>query len=294
MGELLYNMANIVFGNGIAGGLEDWTTDVLKAMKDIFSNGYINDVYNLFAAIACSLLVIFFFQDLMNQASRDMFSFEKLVIGFIRMLIAFSVLVFLPDILKLLVDFAQGFVEMVQESGGIKDKLQEAVAETTGGKINHDEIKKAYEDEFDHLTKILHVMGAVMGMFIPWAIAMFAELMGKFIIASTAIMLMVKATFSPIAVVQIFEEGSRSSGMRYLKGLFAEALSFSIILVIIAASNGISATLISDEVGSGWTDPTKLNSLLGFGTLIQLIIPKLVIAGGMASGSKIAHEIMGA
>lgn len=294
MGGLLYDMANIVFGSGIVNGLTKWTTDVLNAMKGIFDNGYVDSVYNLFAAIACSLLVIFFFQDLMNQASRDMFSFEKLIIAFIKMLIAFAVLVFLPDMLNLLTDFAQGFVEMVQEKGGIMDKMQEAVAEAAGGKVNSEEVKKAYEDEFDHLTKIFKAVGAMMGMLIPWLIAMFAELMGKFIIASTAIMLMVRATFSPIAVVQIFEEGSRSSGMRYLKGLFAEALSFSVILVIIAAANGISATLVEDAVGNGWTDPTKIHSLLAFNTLIPLIVPKLVVAGGMASGSKIAHEIVGA
>lgn len=291
-GSTIYDMAKQVFGPGMAETLSEWMDKVLGAMKDVLALGYVDDIINVFSIVGCSFMVIYFFADMMNQASKDMFSFEKLVIAFIRMLTAFAILLFLPDILDYLPDWAMGFKEVIFMDGDTMDGSLD-MSKIWGAADGLDK----YKGYYNHFTKAFEVIGALFGLFIPYLISIFAELMGKFIITSTAVMLVVRTLFAPLGVVQIFEEGTRSSGIRYLKGLLAEGLSFACIIGIILIANSITGALVSDSVDvvkSLNVNPEKLGDALQFNTLISIIIPKLVVAGGMASGSKIAHDVMGA
>ena len=55
-------------------------------------------ILNTFSGIACAMLIIYFFMYLADRVSRDMLSFDRLVNMMIRFVIAFAILLFLPDI----------------------------------------------------------------------------------------------------------------------------------------------------------------------------------------------------
>lgn len=284
MGELIHSWVEMVFGNTLANNLSDWADRCLVAIQTVLTGTVIGNIINVLAPIACSLLIIYFFQNLLDQASKDMFSFEKLVVSFIKLFVAFAVLIYLKDIMLMVTQMAQAFVSMIKSLLSI-DGLND------GGAASLQE----YNDYFNHLTKIFHVLAALAKLMIPWLISFIAEIMGKFLIASTSIMLMVRMVFCPIAVAQLFEDGSRSSGMRYLKGLFADAISLSVMVAIIILATKFSSALLSTELSgiNGSLMPEDLMSF-GFSDFIPMIVPKLVIAGGLASASKIAHDVVGA
>lgn len=292
MGDLIFDWTEKVFGTGLSDELSDTIDDLLNAMDTVMSDKFLASVMTIMVTIACSFMVIYFFQDLMNQASKDMFSFEKLVVGFIRLLIAFCVLLYLKEILGWLVTWAKGFKDIaVDITKTDMEVLHSGIF--SGG----DAIREEYNSHFNKITKILETFGCFLSLMIPYLISLVCELMGKLIIASTTIMLIARTAFSPIAVVQIFEEGSRSSGARYLKGLFAEAMTYGVILVIIGVANQVSGAWVMEAIDlspGALDDPANLIKCLSFSTILPMIIPKLAIAGSMASASKIAHDVMGA
>lgn len=283
MGEVLYEMAKMVFGDTLANELGDWTSEVFGVLDSTLGMLTASSLWKVCIIVACDLLVIYFFQSMMDQASRDMFSFDKLVVSFIKMLIAFSVLIYLEEILGYVIELGSLFNRLLIEDDGF------IVSQSFSANA-----VDAYSEYFNHIYKILSILGTLFVLLIPYAIAFFAEIMGKFLILSSAIMLMVRCVFSPIAVVQLFEDGSRSSGMRYLKGLFADALSFAVIIVIIYVANTIGNSVINVSDPTWWTVPENILANFTFSDAILYIIPKLAVAGGMASGSKIAHDIVGA
>lgn len=294
VGAPIYEMAQQVFGPGLAESLGEWMDTVLNAMKNALALAWVQDVIDVFCIVGCSFMIVYFFADLMNQASKDMFSFEKMIIAFIRILVAFAILVYLPDILNFLPDWAINFKEVIFMTGdSMNGSMDLSSVWTSANGVDK------YSSYFNHFTKLLDIIGAFGGLLVPWLISFFAELMGKFIITSTAVMLIVRALFSPLAVVQVFDEGTRSSGIRYLKGLLAEGLSFACIIGIILIANSMTGEILATEFASLDIsklnlNPEKLNDALQIKNFIVIIIPKLVVAGGMASGSKIAHDVMGA
>lgn len=285
MGGFVYEMLQTVFGGKIVNDLTQWMKWTLNCI-DTAVHG-MDTLINAFIAIAASLLVIYFFQDLMNQASKDLFSFEKLVVMFIRMLIAFCVLIYSNDIINMTIDLGRAFVAMVQSISSSDADFGFTIFQ-----------KPDYIEEYKGLIGGIRGACAMGSLLVPWVISWLADIMGKFLITSTTVMLSVRLVFSPMAIVQIFEDGSRSSGMRYIKSMIAEALSLAVMLAIIIAATAFAGSLTGEAMtaagGTFSLKPSELNDSLTFTAFIPVIVSKLVIVGGMASGSKIAHDVMGA
>lgn len=287
MGGFVYEMLETVFGGKIVTDLTKWMEWTLSCISDTVHS--FDTIIEAFIAIAASLLVIYFFQDLMNQASKDMFTFDKLVVMFIRMLIAFCVLLYSKDIIDMTIELGGAFVSMIPDASDLS---------IDGFPIGQSGYQKAdYIEEYKGLIGGIRGACAMGSLLVPWVISWLADIMGKFLITSTTVMLAVRLVFSPIAIVQIFEDGSRSSGMRYIKSMIAEALSLSIILTIILVATSFAGELTDnamEAVGGFSLKPDELNDSLSFASFIPVIVSKLVIVGGMASGTKIAHDVMGA
>lgn len=281
MGDFIFDMCEKVFGSGLITSVGDMIDSVFSALSNLLVT--YDGVINVMFGVAASLMVIYFFQSLIDQASRDMFSLEKLIVAFIKMLVAFSVMVYLPDILQLILRLGGAFTAVIEEAASATDDA--SVAET---------LRDNYRNYFSSFTHIIAGIGYVLTLIIPWIICLVCELMAKFIIISNGVMFGARMIFSPVAISQLFEDGSRSSGMKYLKGLFADAISFSVILLIMLVAN--SFALSAFEGGAeiaNMVAPEKLREILDWEGIINIIITRLVIAGGMASASKIAHDVLG-
>lgn len=83
--------------------------------------------------------------------------------------------------------------------------------------------------------------------------------------------------------------------MRYLKGLIADCITMAVIIIILFAATAVTNGMINNltSVGSEISFD-NLTEVVSFSNLAIILVPELAAVGAMASGSKIAHDIMGA
>lgn len=312
MAKFVYDTLVILLGGGLTEEMADWMAGLFATVLRLINGRLMSTAMNIFAAIACSMLILYFFMDLVDQAKRDMFSLEKLIVSFIKFLAAFVVLLCLKDLVTYVVQIGN-FLYLTLSSEG-SGTLHDAIVSGSSARIRlFDEIplgdsgrtsfyempdwttatEEAFGDEYNVLSIIkniqIYVICAIAGV-----IGFIAKIAGYFICTSNAVLVIARVVFSPIAVVQLFEDGSRSAGMRYLKGLAADCITMAVIIIILYAASAITSGLVVDLTSISEINFSNLNNVITFGNLAIILVPELVAIGAMASGGKIAHDIMGA
>lgn len=310
----------IIFGSSIESNITDWIKTLFITMNNLFSSSdgigqSVSTTVTSFSVVACSMLIVYFIIDLINQASRDMFSFDKLVVAFIKLVAAVAILLELPIILQFFFKFGLNLYAWIHSGTTANDKLHVKIFGQTSISDLKEQVKtndKFLSDSLDHYTgslidTVLNGIGLMMMSLIVDAIGVIALIVGYFVATSAAIKFIVGAMLSPFAVVQCFEDGTRSSGIRYLKGLFADAITLAVIALILkvcaAFTSSMSVTFINqmaDDVPNiakygltGNDDNSTLSSFMSLSRVLKLLLPQLAAVGSMAGASKIAHDVMG-
>lgn len=302
MGEYIYNALASIFGGGLTGEVSDWMTKLFEALKIIMNNGMMDTAMNMFAVIACSLLILYFYQDLAAQASRDMITLEKLVSAFIKMILAFALLICLKDIIIMLVDMGEAlFIWMKDDSvknvfsatatGELKFKFGSGAA--TDYFPAYTDVRDAFDDQYGGL-KFTKNMGLILTLVIPSFLTWIIKLVGYFVCTSNAVMLLIKSVFSPVAVVQCFEDGTKSAGLRYLKSIAADAITMGVMMVILYLCSALTSSLLSKVYTSiGTLTFDNVKEVVNWENLLYLIVPNLAAIGAMIGANKVAKEIVG-
>lgn len=304
MDEFIYNALASVFGGGLTGAVSKWMTELFTALQNIMKNGMMDTAMNLFAVIACSLLILYFYQDLAAQASRDMITLEKLVSAFVKMILAFALLICLKDIIIMLVDMGEAlFIWMKDDSvknvfsatatGELKFKFGSGAA--TDYFPAYDDVKSEFEDQYGGITKTAKNIGLALNLLIPSILTWIIKLVGYFVCTSNAVMLLIKSVFSPVAVVQCFEDGTKSAGIRYLKSLAADAITMGVMIVILYLCSALTSSLLANvytKIGTLTFDNVK--EVVNWENMLYLIVPNLAAIGAMIGAGKVAKEIVGA
>ena len=68
----------------------------------------------------------------------------------------------------------------------------------------------------------------------------------------------------------------------------------AVIIIILYAASAITSGLIVDLTSISEINFDNLTDVITFSNLAIILVPELVAIGAMASGGKIAHDIMGA
>lgn len=343
MDDLIYYGMDSLIGNPIADAVAKWIIELFEKVKPFFeTNGGMSQFVTIFSGIAGALLVLYFFIDIISQASRDLLSIDRLVVALIKLVAALAVLVSLQSIIYYIIDFGQNMVIWMSyggSGGGVgifknAFKNKNALSSKKGNNYYNGFFffTKNQKDWPDH-DKFLTLSGApgedfakgkalkyytgifsffrsfslVLKLAMPMLISLAARLAGYFLATSNMAMLIVRCVFSPLAVVQLFEDGSRSAGIRYLKGIFADALSFSIIIVILQVCSYMNNVFLSDTFKDLMSKGSKIKGIYGYDSdhhnvgdvftltnCARLLVPQLVTVGGMGGAMKISHDIMGA
>lgn len=315
MAQFVYNAVEILFGGGLADSMSDWMTSLFSVLSSIIGGTLITTAMNIFSAIACSMLILYFFADMLDQAKRDMFSFEKLIVSFIKFLAAFSVLLCLPDILSGLVDIGEALYNAMLQtgSGTISNSITSGSSSSislftdiplsSSGRTawtqmpdwSYSAVQEAFDDAFGFgPIKLIKNIQLLIVCFIVWIIGMIAKIGGYFICTANALMIVTRIVFAPVAVVQLFEDGSRSAGMRYIKGLAADCITMAVIVVILLVSSALTNGLVSNFTSITKITCDNLTSVLTLSNIAIILVPELVAVGAMASGNKVAHDVLGA
>ena len=117
------------------------------------------------------------------------------------------------------------------------------------------------------------------------------------ITVSNAIMVIVRAVLAPLGIVQLFDDGQRSNGIRYLKKFVGEALTFAAIVGILYAASLLQgqliASVVSDSLG-GELSVDNIADVLNLSTLVPIVIIQLSAAGAIMKATQLSNDIVGA
>ena len=82
--------------------------------------------------------------------------------------------------------------------------------------------------------------------------------------------------------------------MRYLKGLAADCITMAAIIIILYAASALTSGMLTSIAEIEEITVKNLYKVITFKNLAVVLVPELAAVGGMASASRIAHDIMGA
>lgn len=331
MDRLIYTEVSILCGGGITKEVVGWMYTMFTYIENAFNSGGIVPTFiDAFKAIACALLVLYFVIDLVSQVSRDMFSFDRLVLAFVKLIAAFALFLQLTTILSALVVIAKNLFIWVgatappttSKSGKTFSFFQYGVKNSSKKKLGefptYEWCDKNNElEEYTGFGGLVAGLGVAGTLLIPFIIGIVAKFVCYFVTTSMAVAFIGRAIFSPLAIVQVFEGGTSSSGMRYLKSLAADAVAFAVMIGIFKVAAWIGSQMTASAFEDAWNRPaadgtyparidgvdfgliaeedkSNVGDIFTISTCIKLCLPDLVAIGGMATLAKtLAKEIVG-
>lgn len=296
MDHLIYNALSVIFDNTLAQDVSEFMEYIVDGLSNVMSIGEIRTMVTIFAAAAGALIAIFYFMDLAGQASRDMISLERLILSFVKLMIGFMILIYLPEILSTLFTIVRIVYETVLENDLEPDRLG---IEFWGHSTfpSWDTVK---DDKIvgGGIKAITGNLGAMIVCMLTYLTGWAARIAAYFVAVSNALMLVVRAMFSPIAVAQCFEDQQRSNAIRYLKKFTADGLTLAVIVGVLYASSKLQSAVTTAVLhGSHITVVNSDNALeivSNFGLVAAILVINLGAIGAIMKASQLAADVAGA
>lgn len=218
-------MVDVIFGGGFFQEIAETLNFKSGAYWGLISNTF----NNVILPVGYTLLCLYFLLELLAQTTRDNFNMEH----FIRLLIKLLIGKLLMDNCIALLDGLTTFSNAIMNS---------ITVNTTGdaSRVNADALKRSGLTFWKELALWFKLI-------IPYLAMVAANLFAKITIYSRAIELIVRTLMAPIGMADIFAEGMRGSGFKYLKKFLAVNLQGAIILAIIVAMNFFNQSLVTEK-----------------------------------------------
>ena len=247
----------------------------------------------IFKGLAASLVILFFLIELLNEAQKDFVTFERLTVMLLRLLAVTVLIMNLEMIVNGLEELSVLIFKAVKDLAGNSSNSFEIFGENAATGYRYSEVEKDMKDALGK-AGIKQALMVVLQLLIPWLISRLCYVVAYVIAVGRSIELIVRAIFSPIGVANLFEDGTRSSGFRYLKKFAACALQLGAIAVILYAANALCNSLIS-SLSDGYMTITKDNILdvLGSTALWSMSAIQLAVIGITLKAQSICNDILG-
>ncbi|MCC2254572.1 hypothetical protein LKD70_09105 [Ruminococcus sp. CLA-AA-H200] len=305
MGSTIFDALSVLFAGSLITDVADFIGTIMDALREIFTMSQIGGFIDIFLAIGAACMTIFLYVDLSGRFSREMLSFEQLVLVLIRYVIAMIVLIYLKEIIIFLFQLVSGLYDIAVESmnagtGNPYSSVLEFFPDDGNSDPSvwpaYSEVQDAFESEFESsIGSYLEHMGLFLLSFVIKFFGWLAKAVAYLIAISSAIALIARAIMSPIGVVQLFDEGTRSAGILYLKKFVREGLTFFAMLIILYASSLIQANVILVLVPSIGDALTVANAseMLSGSVAIAAIAIQLSTIGAMFKAGQISGDVVG-
>ena len=299
MAELFFNAAGLLYGGTSITEIQGFISQILDTLTTVFTDASIKQIIDIFLGIGVSLLTVFLYVDILDKSTKDMITLEKLIMIFIKYFLAIMILINLPDLIVTLFNLAKGLYDMLGE----KDPFNSLNIEYYPG---HNPNTAVYPEWSEDLQKAFKEAGIKNGISALWKnflalittilvilVMWVGKIAGYFIVAGNALSLIARVLFAPLGVVQCFDEGLRSSGIRYLKKIVADALTFAVILGIMYAMSRMQVAILGGTGKIERITPDNVLSLLSIKYCIGAIVLQLSAVGAMMKASQIANDVVG-
>ena len=282
----------VLFGNGLLNDIAEFLNTINTATVNALNTGVISDAIGIFKGLAASLVILFFLIELLNEAQKDFVTFERLTVMLLRLLAVTVLIMNLEMIVNGLEELSVLIFNAVKDLAGNSSNSFEIFGENAATGYRYSEVEKDMKDALGN-AGIKQALMVVLQLLIPWLISRL-YVVAYVIAVGRSIELIVRAIFSPIGVANLFEDGTRSSGFRYLKKFAACALQLGAIAVILYAANALCNSLIS-SLSDGYMTITKDNLLdvLGSTALWSMSAIQLAVIGITLKAQSICNDILG-
>lgn len=158
--------------------------------------------------------------------------------------------------------------------------------ELVNASSNSDMVASSAEELYNILTGSDYHLGLmefiwhIIEIFLPFALSFLAEIAIDFAVLQVFLEIGIRRVFIYIPIAEIYQEGLRSPGIRYLKKLLAAILKLTLMYFVILLSGEISKLLASSS--------TNFLSLT-----LRLITIKAVTIGALFRTGEYANDILG-
>lgn len=231
LGIMAITIYNQLYGsNGIMKIMDRYDMIMEKAMS-------INTFTSILMAIkglAVGFTLVLYFIDLSGKVTEKNFSIEQFFKATLRCVTTYMFIMNSDTIVGYLLDMGSAATHEISDTAGLdffggneKSMLINGIAK----------------------MKITEILSYIVCSVLPWIISMIGEIIIQVVLISRILEIITMTTLSPIAISDIYREGTSSNGVQYMKKMFALGLQVAVILVINAATQAIIAQLAG--VGSG-------------------------------------------
>lgn len=305
MDTIIFNALKYLFDSSLIGDAKDWMGIIMNGLSSVFQDQNVVTYFSIFSAAGASLMIIFFFIDIMDSASKDMVTFERLVLSFVKLLLGFCIMFYLPELLQGLFSFINFIYQDLSELAADKvdfgltyfgqkefPESMEALEELTGEKVT-----------FIEDGSLKDILLGNFGAFFTFILLFLATFASKFVVfmvtITNAISMVTRAIFAPLAVAQCFEDGQKSNAIKYLKKFAADGITFAIVVGMLYAASVLQGNIVSSVLASigEAKEITVENAMLILGNMkvvASIIVISVSVVGATFKASSMAQDIVGA
>lgn len=298
---IVFLFVTIVFlPSAFAGAISDFPQYMLNTINNgvidtirtnLTSNGGQNKFYNLMvssdaavrsaaigammnATYAISMLMVLiisftrYFQQLDKGADPKESLYKTLSSVFMIGIIVVNIDIFLGYVVQIGEWFIEKMTSLSNSTTATAITLEQITGKSSGG--------------------ALWWMESVMILIIPWILSLLMCIVAQFIAFSILIELGVRKAFAPFAIVDIYSEGMRSPGMRYLKRYLATFLKIAVCLLVCYLGIELMGISAQDNIANF----DSLGDCLQY--IFRIIAINFTVLGVMAKAGEYANDVVGA
>lgn len=220
--------------SGIIDILSTNITDTLawKAMSLLYDN--------VMLPIGMALVVLYFLLELMDKVTQELVSIEIFLKMFLKLFIAVFLIQNGLNILDGLLSVGLSLI------GSLIVTIQ-----STDFAVGED-IVTAFQQEVENASFFTQIVMCIE-LLIPKVIMFIIEIAVQVICWGRIIELCVRAMLSPIPIADVFADGMRSNGVRYLKKYAGVCVQGAVILAIAAVMYTLQLTMLPDMDDVSWS-----------------------------------------
>lgn len=234
-------------------------------------------IWNYFEVVGVSLTLIFFFIELskIELEQRGEVTLQSLLAPFLKVVIAFMLIMSGKEIITSFFGFNNGIVEYIEANS--------LVVEETPDDPSNGAIEKLV-DELGLLPLVMVSLASI----ILWLLSRLCYLVIAYQAISRKIEMILRAGFTPIAIGDVYR-GADGNAVRYLKKFLALCLWGYAMLAIIQIGNFLAVQNMASCFGSVLKGTT-----LGILTAVlsSLVFP-LAEAGMISASKQICNDVFG-
>ena len=156
------------------------------------------------------------------------------------------------------------------------------------------------------ISEFINALSIIIPGLLGYLIMFACKFVCYFTTTKNALDICVRGWMAPIAIPQLFEDGQRSAGVRYIKGFLAATLEMTIIFLTLKLSAQF-ATGLQEALdgltgagealfGSGYQGDINIGAIdyaLSAGGLLPSLLINVVATGMVAGAGKVAHDVVG-